>query len=314
MLAKHLVDQPNRQFGSDSARTGNGRCFGTFGELLQGALPDQERHFLVTLPINQYSIARFIALPTMADIYVFPLHKHKARRLAEELIRIYDLQTGGILYLRSELVEGKGCASSSADMVATARALDSIFRLSLSPEQLAEIMASIEPSDGVMYQGVVSFYHREGVLRDFLGQLPPLIIVAVDEGGQIDTVEFNRQPPSFRPAERLEYERLLCGIEQAITYGDLVSVGEIATRSAIMNQKVLPKIHLDLLLDLSKRYGALGVVVTHSGTYIGLLLDPTSPTYARNLTAIIATITRRCATVSIFNTLSFQTGVANYAL
>lgn len=274
--------------------------------MLQGALPDRGREFLVTLPVTLSSNATFTALPGSGDIRVIPAHKAKSRRLAEELLRLFDLDAGGMLHVRSELPEGKGCASSSADMVATALAIRSALGLRISRRSLARIMSSIEPSDGVMYGGIVSFYHREGVLRRFLGRLPPLTIVALDEGGQVDTVELNRQPKPSSRTRRAEYEGLLSEMELAVARGDLRSLGKVSTRSAVMNQEVLPKSHLDLLLDLLGRYEALGVVATHSGTQLGLLLDPGSPGYLRDSLAITAELTRHSSSVNIYHTHDFQ--------
>jgi uncharacterized protein involved in propanediol utilization len=294
-------------------RTGVGRCSGTFGELLQGVLPDQKREILVTLPITRCSTVRFTTLPGFRDVHTFPSHKEKSRRLAEKLIQILGLEAGGVLHVQSELPEGKGLASSSADMVATALAIQSAFDLSLSPAILARVMSSIEPSDGVMYQGIVSFYHREGMLRKLLGYPPSLTIVALDEGGQVDTLDFNEWPKPFSQAKREEYENLLIEIERAVTRGDLASVGEISTRSAIMNQEILPKAHLDLLLDMRKRYDALGVVVAHSGTHLGLLLDPNSADHLRKLPAIVAELRQHSPDVSIYHSHDFRKalGVSN---
>src|SRR5215212_9088927 len=96
-------------------RTGIGRCLGTFGELLQGALPIERREFLVTLPITEGSTAEFTVVHGLKGVRVCPPYKEKSRRLAEELMRIYNLEAGGDLHIESELHEGKGCASSSAD-------------------------------------------------------------------------------------------------------------------------------------------------------------------------------------------------------
>jgi L-threonine kinase len=288
-------------------KTGIGRCFGTFGELLQGVLPDQERQFLVTLPITRYSTARFTASSGSREVCVYPPHKDKSRRLADKLMHTLDLDSGGFLSIRSELPAGKGCASSSADMVATALAIQSAFGVSIFQASLAQVMSSIEPSDGVMYRGIVSFYHREGVLRKFLGCLPSLTIVGLDEGGQVDTVEFNERPKPFGRAHRAEYEDLLLGMERAVACGDLRTLGEISTRSAIMNQEILPKNHLDLLLDMRRRYEALGVVVAHSGTQLGLLLDPDSSNYSQSLPAIITELAQDCPDVCIHRTHDFRT-------
>jgi L-threonine kinase len=222
-------------------------------------------------------------------------------------MHILDLDSGGFLSIRSELPPGKGCASSSADMVAAALAIQSAFGVSISQASLAQAMSSIEPSDGVMYRGIVSFYHREGVLRKFLGCLPSLIIVGLDEGGQVDTVEFNERSKPFGQAHRAEYEDLLLGAERAVARSDLRTLGEISTRSAIMNQEILPKNHLDLLLNMRRRYEALGVVVAHSGTQLGLLLDPDSSNSSQSLSTIIAELAQECPDVCIHRTHDFRT-------
>ena len=302
-VSSHRLRKGAREEGT---RMGIGRCSGTFGELLQGVLPGQEREFLVTLPIARYSTARFVALPGSPEIFVYPSHKEKSRRLAEKLMRGFDLDSGGILSLQSELPAGKGCASSSADMVATALAIQSAFGFSISQASLAQVMSSIEPTDGVMYRGIVSFYHREGVLRKLLGHLPSLTIVGLDEGGQVDTVEFNRRSKPFGRARRAEYKDLLLRMERAVTYGDLGSLGEISTRSAILNQHILPKTHLDLLLDMRQRYKALGVVVAHSGTQLGLLLDPDSSNYSQSLPAIVSELAQYSLSVCIHRTHEFR--------
>ncbi len=287
-------------------RTGVGRCFGTFGELLQGVLPDQGREFLITLPITRYSTVTFTMLTGSRGVRVLPSHKEKSRRLAEKFIQILNLEAGGLLHVQSELPEGKGQASSSADMVATALAIQSASNLSLSPAVLARVMSSIEPSDGVMYQGIVSFYRREGKLRKFLGYLPSLTVIALDEGGQVDTVGFDKRPKPFSQVRRTEYESLLFEGEEAVARGDLRSLGEVATRSAILNQEVLYKAHLNLLLELRERYDALGVVIAHSGTHLGLLLDPNSPNYLSKLSSIGSELTRHSPEVNIYQTHDFR--------
>jgi L-threonine kinase len=158
-----------------------------------------------------------------------------------------------------------------------------------------------------MYRGIVSFYHREGVLRKFLGYLPSLTIVGFDEGGQVDTVEFNGRSKPFGRARRAEYENLLLGTERAIARGDLRSLGEISTRSAILHQDVLPKIHLDLLLDMRRRYKALGIVVAHSGTHLGLLFEPDSLNRSQSLPAIVAELVQYCPAVCVHRTHDFRT-------
>jgi uncharacterized protein involved in propanediol utilization len=289
-----------------TTNVGFGQCFGTFGELLQGVLPD-DRNFLVTLPITQYATARFVP-EAEPGIRVLPPHKLKSRRLAEELSRTYAGHQGGSLILDSELPEGKGLASSSADMVATALAIQDALGFSISADDLASLMASIEPTDGVMFPGIVSFHHREGVRRQSLGHLPSMTIVALDEGGCVDTVSFNRRPQLFSHTEKLEYAHLLETMEAAVMNQDLVTIGQCATHSAEMNQKVLRKRHLDLFLDLCRSHSALGVVVAHSGTCIGLLLDRSSANYPAQLAAVRGALSGCAFPVYVFQTNDFSEG------
>ena len=284
------------------SREATGVCFGTFGELLQGVLPDQGGRFLVTLPIARYSTVRYVVMPQSTDLFVFPRGKSKVYRLAQMLLDYFQIDKGGVLNVQSELLEGKGCASSSADMVAAARAICRAYRVELAPATLAAMMAEIEPSDGVMYHGIVSFYHCKGILRKWLGHVPRLTIVAVDEGGQVDTVVFNKRLDVSAPEVLLRYECLLHAMEEAVINGDLATIGEIATQSALLNQQILPKAYLDLMLDLSRQYDALGVVVSHSGTCIGLLFDPFHPDYARKLTGLLDRLACYNLTIEVFYT------------
>ena len=53
---------------------------------------------------------------------------------------------------------------------------------------------------------------------------------------------------------------------------DLSALGEVSTRSATLNQQRCPKRFYAAVLELCQKVGGLGVVVTHSGPCIGILL------------------------------------------
>jgi uncharacterized protein involved in propanediol utilization len=284
---------------------GTGHAFGTFGELLQGVLPDGDVDFLVTLPLDRWSRARF-RLQSGRPLRVFPATKRKSLLLARALLDSVASRAGGILMLDSDLPEGKGLASSSADLVATARAVGSVLGLDMSPAAIERLLRRIEPSDGVMYLGVVAFEHRRVRLRQFLGSLPAMTVVALDEGGQVDTVAFNRIPKGFSSRDKHEYATLLDRLADAVHRRDLVAVGEVASRSAVLNQRLHPKRCLPQMLALAREAGALGVVAAHSGTMVGILLDDGAPGHYGRL----ARLTRACrqlpGSVSVFRSLGFE--------
>lgn len=248
---------------------GVGRAYGSCGELLQG-VTEQDRHFLVTLPIRRGTVAVFE--PGGHGISVVPAGKSKAQRLADAMVARSRVLRGGRLTLHSELPEGKGLASSTADLVATARAVADAEGRTVPISELEADLRAIEPSDGVMYQGAVAYFHREVRLLARLGPLPALTIVIGDEGGSVDTVEFNRGEPGFTPADKREFDRLLAELGTAITHGDVAAIGAVATRSAVLSAISRARPHLDETIQAARAIGAAGVVVAHSGTTTGILL------------------------------------------
>lgn len=261
-------------------RHGAGISFGTFGELLQGALPGPDRDFLVTLPIMRWSTARLSLVPNAGELRVEPEHKHKSLRIAREVLACHGVAPGGRLLVTSQLPEGKGMASSSADLIATIRATGKAIGRAVTPRTAEAFLRMIEPTDGLMYRDVVAFYHRRVELHRCLAAPPALTIVGVDEGGQVDTVAFNATRPPITAGERREYTRLLDLLAVALAGGDLATVGRVATRSAEMNQARCPKRCLDRLRHLCRQVGGLGVVVAHSGTVLGILISNDDPDYA----------------------------------
>src|SRR5690606_32030964 len=153
----------------------------------------------------------------------------------------------------------------------TARAIESCYGIDIPISLLQTFMAEIEPTDGVMYPGVVSFYHRKVELGEIFGPMPRLTVVAVDEGGEVDTIEYNRLRKPYTSEEKLEYTYLMNRLKIAFQEQDVYTIGQVATRSTIMNQSRQEKRSLKHLLQLSHEQGALGIVNAHSGTFIGLL-------------------------------------------
>ncbi|NGN63382.1 kinase [Streptomyces sp. A7024] len=290
-------------------RLGLGTAFGTFGELLQGVLPEEDGDFLVTLPVARWTMAAFRAEPDTAELVVRPARKTKALRLARMIAADAGFTGGGLLTVDSVIPEGKGLASSSADLVATARAVGGGLGLRLSARRIERYLARIEPTDGVLYPAVVAYHHRSVRLRSVLGALPTMTVVGVDEGGTVDTVAFNRQPKPFGSRDRETYARLLERLTVAVLRGDLAEVGAVATQSALMNQVLRPKRSLAQLRAVCREVGGLGVAVGHSGTTLGLLLDTADPDHAARAAAAAQACAELAGSVSVYRTLSFPGAV-----
>lgn len=74
-------------------------------------------------------------------------------KVVTALLRRYGLPPQGQLRLESDIPRGKGLASSTADLIASCRAVARYHRLPLDPDVLETILRDIEPSDGLGGRG-----------------------------------------------------------------------------------------------------------------------------------------------------------------
>lgn len=275
-------------------RVGKGSCPGSFGELLQGVLPEGGK-FLVNLKIKNTSR---VTLTLSA-----PRYSERKEALFAESYRRYpksykvirnictDLGNHSDCYLEidSDIPVGKGLSSSTADMVAGIQALASALSVVMKPDYIGRMLTEIEPNDGLQHEGTGIYHHTTGRLVAQFPYIPPVKILGIDLGGTIDTVQFNQRTVEWSESDMRCYQRLLDSMQRALAKRDLATICSIATESAQLWQKVNPKPELDAVLALMEGTGALGVVNTHSGTYLGLLYAPDRA----DLSAVTGAVTRR---------------------
>ncbi len=255
---------------------------GTCGELVQGMTGGVD--FLVTCPINQFARATVTLRSGRTDgeggMVTGVDHLPKTRR-AVELALSEIARMGGVgnpaagVMVSSPLPVGKGMGSSSADIAAAVGAVGIAAGVTLAPERIARIALSVEPTDGVMLPGVVLMDHRRGRILDYLGTPPPLEVIVIDRGGQVDTLEFN-QIDRTRQWQEVESrtEEALDLVRAGIRHDDAELVGRGATISARAGHPpgAGPWVERALTCVAGMR-AAVGVNVAHSGTVVGILLD-----------------------------------------
>lgn len=256
--------------------TGSGYCNGSFGELLQGVLPGN-RKFLINLKIRNCSTARVHLMSSsysrekeaqFAESY---RQYSKSYKVLRNILADIGRHDDCLLEIDSDIPVGKGCSSSTADMIAAIQALAGALSLALKPEYIGRMLTEIEPNDGLHYEGSAAYHHTQGELIARFDYVPPVRILGIDFGGVIDTVEFNRTPFSWSDAEMTHYADLLETAKGFLAAADLPGLCRIATESTELWQKVNPKPRLDEVLRFTEDSGGLGVVNTHSGTFLGVL-------------------------------------------
>jgi L-threonine kinase len=145
----------------------------------------------------------------------------------------------------------------------------------LTSQQASFLATQIEPSDSTLFPGLAMFNHIEGTFAEALPSTPPLVVLVIDPGRSVDTVAYNRQNyqtvlDELAPTHQIAFSLL----RQGLLFQDWAMVGKAATISATAHQKILFNPLLNNILDLAKSVSALGVCRAHSGSLLGLLLDP----------------------------------------
>jgi len=272
MSAQSQSDSPSTRISTATYR-GIVQMPATCGELAQGALDGI--HFHVSCPVDMYATVEVELDPKLEGIAAGAGHA-KARAACEAaLAEIGGKHLGGKLTIRSSIPRAKGMGSSTADIAGTIYAVGRALGITIPPRRVAELALEIEPTDGSVFPDVVVFDHRQGLILESLGPPPALGILCLDFGGEVDTVEFNRIDRSIalretEPTTRRALEYIREGF--ALQRPDLIGAG--TTLSAQANQCILFKPAFDAVRRFAEEAGAAGVVAAHSGSVLGILLDP----------------------------------------
>jgi uncharacterized protein involved in propanediol utilization len=253
------------------------------GELVQGVFSDdngQLRRALVTVPQPRRG-SRAIFYPSQHHWGVVAAPElTKVRRAA--VLALRELSThpapakGGQVEIVSDVPKGIGMGSSTSDVTATIRAVADYHGISLSREEVARLAVLAEcAADPVMIDDrVVLFAHRDGVVLETLGpRLPPMIIVGCDTEPDMCVDTLGLQPADYNDHEIGAFQVLRAALRRALAMEDVALLGRVATASARINQRFLPKPNLELLLAECLRHGGCGIQVAHSGTVAGLIFD-----------------------------------------
>ena len=246
------------------------RVAGHFGELVQGRLGRGGPVALVTLPCPALvTEVRFRPAPGPLETAA----PDSAKLTAAAGLALRAMASpgwGGRLDLRRASRPGGGAGQSTADALGAVRAVARAFGRRPSAEEEARLCLAAEGAvDPLMHDGAVLFASREARVVRRLGSLPPLRVVGGFAGPGVPTDPGDDGFPDMRAV----FERL----GRAVAAGDLDGLAAAARASAEANQARNPNPAWAEVLRAGRRSGALGPVVAHTGSAIGLLLAADMP-------------------------------------
>lgn len=242
---------------------------GTCGELFQGSMDGIP--CLVSCPVDR--MARLRITEMFSGGVVCPPDMNKTKRALELALDERQCRVKSLLVERlNALPEGKGYASSTADILAAVSGLAALSGEPFDPERATRTALAVEPTDSIAWPGLALLGHRDGRVMEFLGPPPAMSVYILDWGGTVDTGEFNRKDmkdalSAMAPLHREAFSLVKAGVEQR----DPGLVGKGASLSAGAWAVILEKPHLEECFRLCARLDGYGVCIAHSGTLYGVL-------------------------------------------
>lgn len=249
-----------------------GICPASCGEFVQGIIDNEE--YLCSYAINMYS--KVCIEEKLKDIN---LGRHKSRIAIEKVFEKFNLpkkDTKNIsLNINSKIPVGKGMASSTADIGATIKATLSLIDKDLNSEEIAKLAAEIEPTDSIFINKNSIFNPLNGTVIKYLGNITNAKVIILEPNKVLDTmkIRMRKNYSKLKIENREIIKKSFALLEEGMKKDDLSLVGEACTLSSLANENIEKKEYLNEIIKISKRCGAYGVNIAHSGTVIGILID-----------------------------------------
>jgi uncharacterized protein involved in propanediol utilization len=178
---------------------------------------------------------------------------------------------------------GKGLGSSSVDVASALLAIKHQRNLDVTETTLFQIMCRVERSDFLFRPELIVGTNPVAGTFFIEGTTPRCVLLAWDTAPaeHIDTEAVRYLDLARRRFSR-EYKEL-CSLMQT---NDSAALFHASTRSAQLNDQLLPKKGFSVANRLVDEFHALGIVAAHTGTYLGIVFP--SPIDETLLTSVRA--------------------------
>ena len=170
--------------------------------------------------------------------------------------------------IRNSPPAGKGLGSSSVDIASALLAIKHHRNLDVSEATLFQIMCRVERSDFLFRPELIIATNPVAGSFSVAGTTPDCVLVAWDTAPreQVDTGAVRHLELARRRFSH-QYKELYSLMQT----NDPVALFHASTRSAELNDQLLPKRGFSVAHRLADDFHALGLVAAHTGTYFGML-------------------------------------------
>jgi L-threonine kinase len=200
-----------------------------------------------------------------------PAESAKVQKAIKELAISYGLEADCTyrVTITGSPPRGKGLGSSSIDIASVLLAIKELHGWEISTEELFKLMCRVERSDYLFNpELIVAANPRDGRYA-IVAPAPKCLVLAwdTDPGTVVDTTSVLHLDLARRSFHE-EYQELSSMIHNGATECLLTA----ATRSAELNNRILPKLGFSVARKLVHELQNVGLIAAHTGTILGVAL------------------------------------------
>ncbi|WAW15093.1 hypothetical protein [Peptostreptococcus equinus] len=252
-------------------KSGFGVCPGTCGELVQGLMAKGE--YISSYCIDLYSKAKIFE-KSNSDIKN-KLGK-KSLTAIEMILDRFSIDKNSLnnldIEITSQIPKGKGMASSTADIGACIMATLDFYDIYMSPEEISDMVAKIEPTDSIYYPEVCIFDPLKGQKKISLGYLPIEKVLILEPNLKINTVSIRASKQYYDKLNKNKIftETAFKMLKKGFKKEDLRLIKSACENSALANESIKNTPFLRNLIECANKcdYGFLNIA--HTGTVVGI--------------------------------------------
>jgi uncharacterized protein involved in propanediol utilization len=164
---------------------------------------------------------------------------------------------------------GKGLGSSSIDIASALLAIKDLRGLRISAPELFKLMCRVERSDYLFNPGLLVAANPSDGSCVLVGPAPKCLVLAWDtDPATVVKTELVLHLDIARQSFCQEYQ----GLSGMINSGETKRLLYAATRSAELNNRILPKIGFSTAQKLVNELQNVGLIAAHTGTILGFVL------------------------------------------
>lgn len=268
--------------------------YGTIGELWQGPYltSDQAIHIaIVTLPCEQY-----VSEVTVEFGYSTISPPPKSALTMERFLSYFKIKSNTSSYswsVNSNIPQSKGMASSTADIVATIKALAFLHEIQLTTDHIQDILKGIERSDPVFHPNPGLYLSKHQRFVYSWDWHPKFTVVYTILPGATDTESVNEADLlAFYQNNSSKYQNSLALLNEGFQEKSHEGIAAASTQCASIFQKFMPVQLVDELINLAPKVNALGVIRAYTGHIAGLLYPGTDDLLLESLPTIRQTFSK----------------------